>query len=677
MIALLWKFRASRAVSTAVAARRKGRWLDAAAGYEAASRFRPDIARFHIQAGHMRKEGGDYDAAERHYEAAARVLPDDAELALQFGHFYNVTGRLIEADAAYRRAARLRPGWEEPRRMLERIETVTMGLRRAVGTVASDGHVLTPADVFRRSMEQRLLPEYLSTDGQRPLPAQGVRIRRLGRFDRSAWATARTLQGIEAIMAHCITADAVDEVRILLNGRPVHCLVPDAHAIEGETGSPLTKFAFNLWLDLSAYVPGRYHLEIIFCALGDTPEATMARSFQDYITILPPDTAPILPGSEVWVPPVDPDDSRSLDEQINARPSIVRHAPSRTIEPPSAILVLRTDQLGDLSISVPALRRLRELVPAARIIGLLTAANADLAQTLDLFDEVIVADFPDIPAERQRVMSVAEQERLGTLLRAYRFDAAIDLSPSHVSRNLLLLAGAKLTMGFGRGHAPWLGAAFDFDVQDVRGQTSILPSPAKTLALIEAFGTLFMPVVPDEPATTDPTPLLAALGVAAGERFVVLHDGARIAFSRWPAYPAFAEALIARYDVKVVLLTDQTDLAAELSEPLRANPRFVLLDRRLSFAELDALVCGCALFVGNDTGPKHLAALRGAPVVSIHSARANWGEWGQAGCGAIITRQVPCAACHIYNDAEECTRDFVCVTAITVDEVIAVAADYL
>ena len=57
--------------------------------------------------------------------------------------------------------------------------------------------------------------------------------------------------------------------------------------------------------------------------------------------------------------------------------------------------------------------------------------------------------------------------------------------------------------------------------------------------------------------------------------------------------------------------------------------------------------------------------------MSVQTARNNWVEWGQDSSGCIITRRVPCAGCLIQNDqeAQECGREFVCLTAITPDEV--------
>ena len=117
------------------------------------------------------------------------------------------------------------------------------------------------------------------------------------------------------------------------------------------------------------------------------------------------------------------------------------------------------------------------------------------------------------------------------------------------------------------------------------------------------------------------------------------------------------------------MLSDDPDTRSELTSKLLSSDRFQLLDKRLPFDDFDALLSYCTVFVGNDSGPKHLASLRGANVVSLHTPRINWGEWGQEQTGSIIHRQVPCAGCHIYHDPEECGRDYVCVSKISVDEV--------
>ena len=172
-----------------------------------------------------------------------------------------------------------------------------------------------------------------------------------------------------------------------------------------------------------------------------------------------------------------------------------------------------------------------------------------------------------------------------------------------------------------------------------------------------------------EPRTGLSRALLEPFGLGPDDRFVVMHTGARLVFSRWPHYNALAALILARTDLKVVMLTDDPADRAALPPDLAASGRFMLVDRRPSFDAFDALVSFSAAFVGNDSGPKHLAALRGAKVVSLHMARNNWNEWGQETTGFVISRKVPCAGCSIHHEPEECGKDFVCIATIKPDEV--------
>ena len=170
---------------------------------------------------------------------------------------------------------------------------------------------------------------------------------------------------------------------------------------------------------------------------------------------------------------------------------------------------------------------------------------------------------------------------------------------------------------------------------------------------------------------------LAAFGIGEDERYAVIHTGARIVFSRWPHYPALAERLYRDTGLKLVMFADGPGLRERLPAELAGSDRLVIIDSQLPFDDFDALLSFCDIYVGNDSGPKHLASLRGVPVVSIHSARINWSEWGQEHSGVIVTRKVPCAGCLVYHDVDECGADFVCVKGIGLDDVYAAVRRYV
>ena len=340
-------------------------------------------------------------------------------------------------------------------------------------------------------------------------------------------------------------------------------------------------------------------------------------------------------------------------------------------------LIVRVDQLGDIIVCIPAIRRLRELLPEARLVGLLSFANADLAKTLNLFDELIVIDFREDEWERRRVMPLDKQHELRRRLEPYKFDVAIDLAEAAVSRPLLLLSGAPFLFGFKDDQAPWLSAFYEGWMVDPINARQVVSITVKTLGLVEWFGAILgnrAQIIRRVDLTSD---CLEPYGLAAGDRFAVLHTGARLKFSQWPHYDKLASMILDKTELRVVMMTDDPLMRTRLAPQLTASDRFQLLDKRLPFDELDAFLSFCTVFVGNDSGPGHLASLRGANVVNLFLARQNWNEWGHENNGYIITRRVPCAGCNIYYDPEECGKDFACITHITPEEVFRTLMEFV
>ncbi len=634
-------------------ARDARRFRDAATLYEEALKLHPHDGPVHVQCGHMFKESGDLREAEAHYGQAFRLMPDDPELALQLGHFFKIAGRLEEAEFHYRRAVRFRPDWSDPATELRSLEESAVGWAQI-----SEPNGASPQDF------DELVPELVPSPGREAVAgiASGLSLRRLGRMERGPWGTLRTLRGVEAIRGYSLESGELAELEVLLDDRALACIALQTDSKRDSRGR--RKYVFNIWHDFTNEQAGPGTLTFRF----RSAHAEVVRTSRERVVVAQPLREIDHPSSDGVVTSAE-GSSKLLTEDINRRPSVVRSARRELFEkPPRNILVQRVDQLGDMVCSIPAVRRLREIFPQARLIGLLSPANAELAETLGLFDEVIVVTFPDDPVERRRTMPLAEQKVLRETLHRFEFDLAIDLSESAVSRPLLILSGARFLYGFRHGEFPWLSAGFDGGTRDIADGLERVPHTNKVMGLIEwlnVIGGSYASVV--RRPNLDPA-VLVPFGLSATDRFIVLHTGARLAFSRWPHYEALASSLLEHTDLKVVIIAD--DPCPTLPNELLNSPRFMMLDRRLTFDQLDGLVSFCQAFVGNDSGPKHLAALRGAKVVSIHLARINWNEWGQENSGYIISRKVPCAGCSIHHDPEECGKDFACITNIRTEEVL-------
>ena len=453
------------------AARDARHWARAALWYEEALLLVPQRADIHVQRGHMLKEASAFEEAEQAYLAAGALIPDDSDLALQLGHFYKVAGRREDARAAYERALILKPGWNAAEHELAILRITAQPeasaaapvapippdadafLAEAARSLADPGRVAGLIPALAPSTPTALLRDYRET----------LELRQMGQHEPGFWGMRRTVRGATAVRGFCISSAPVDEVQMLLDGRlfyrgPVRGPYPLKYE---SRPTLLRKYVFNIWYDFSSLGAGRHAFELrTIDADGES------RAFHDDIVIAAPLKESDFPDSDAVVEIGDPD-SCSLERRIRERESKVRPA-QRDLLPrsPENILVLRTDQLGDMVASVPAMRRLREIFPKARIVGLLTGANAELAATLGLFDEIIVIDFPDDSLERRRVMPLPAQDDLRRRLAPYSFDLAIDLAQAGVSRELLLLSGAPFLYGVEGGSFHWLSADFALNTRD-------------------------------------------------------------------------------------------------------------------------------------------------------------------------------------------------------------------
>ena len=659
------------------AARNDGRFRDAAALYAEALRLGRNRGDLHVQAGHMFKEVGAYPEAEAHYLQAAELMPNDADLALQLGHFYKTVGRLAAAQTAYRRAANLAPDWAEP---VEELDTMcSAGWAPGERASAEDILARTPTEPGNLRIAAAygvLAPERLPRPFRDMVgrTASSTNVVQFGVAMNTFWGMRRVARGVEAIRGFCVAPQPLVRVTALVNGLTLgHKPLKGPYELEYESDKErIHKYVFNLWYDFSPFAPGRYSLELRFhdhCSVICTHQ-------EDFVVEMPLDELDH-PDSDAVVN-IDPADARSIEEQIFDRPSVVHNAVLNN-EPDQVhtILAIRTDQLGDMVASIPALMRLRELFPAARIVGLLGPANIDLARSLNLFNEIIMVDFRENMQLRTRTLGWEEQLELRDQLVAFHFDIAIDLATSVMSRPLLALSGARFLYGFDDPAWPRLTASVADTYRDPKTGREISPHSARVMALIERLPLLMTSsarVILRDDLSRD---RLTAFGIEAGTRYAVLHTGARIVFSRWAHYPALAERLHRDTDLKIVIFTDQAYPRATFPPAIAASDRIVVIDRQLPFDDFDAILSFCSVYVGNDSGPKHLASLRGVPVVSIHSARISWKEWGQEQTGAIITRKVPCAGCSIYHDVDECGKDFACMTGISLEDVYAVVRRYI
>jgi heptosyltransferase-2 len=324
------------------------------------------------------------------------------------------------------------------------------------------------------------------------------------------------------------------------------------------------------------------------------------------------------------------------------------------------ILVVKLATLGDLLLATPALRALRLRYPDAHIDVLTTYQAAPLLGHSPLVNRVFAVDKYAFDAPRQfvrRPRRVLGLIQLLTSLRRRRYDALLLLHHLTLGfgrlkyRALLRTLGARCTFGLDNGFGRFLDvrvpdsgfgarheAEYALDVVAAAGARSV--SGARGLHLADLGWEISVPGSEDQ----------------SGPPRIAMHPGSGnySVARRWP-HERFAELAVALHDefgAAIDLVGASNEHA--LCDAVRAHAGDPAWMRNLAGdadpRELATLLGRCALFVGNDSFPMHVAALVGIPVVAIFgpsNARA-WGPYApdEPGRAAVIRRaDLPCSPC--------------------------------
>ena len=256
---------------------------------------------------------------------------------------------------------------------------------------------------------------------------------------------------------------------------------------------------------------------------------------------------------------------------------------------------------------------------------------------------------------------------------------AIDLRMHPETRPALRCSGAPFLVGYDHGNEfPWLDVSLEWE-GDLRPGTQARPHlrapggnswrrPRRRASI--RTGQARCPVPP-----AASVPALAALPAAFRKRpLVCVHPGVGNVVRQWPAahFAGLIDLLRAECGVHVVLVgtAEEAPIAEEVQRLVVAKSAVESLVGRVKLGELAEVMRACVLFVGNNSGPKHLAASLGVPTVGIHSGVVDATEWAPLGPDALaLRRHMVCGPCYL-EFASECPRGLACLTAIRPRDVL-------
>ncbi len=170
-----------------------------------------------------------------------------------------------------------------------------------------------------------------------------------------------------------------------------------------------------------------------------------------------------------------------------------------------------------------------------------------------------------------------------------------------------------------------------------------------------------------------PPDLAREIGLSVDHPLVCVHPCAGSETRQWPTayFAAVIDRLVETDRARIVLIgaPGEEPVADDLTKRLRHPEAVVSLVGKLPLTELPGLVTACSLFLGNNSGPHHIAAGLGVPTVGVHSGSVDVREWGPIGPAAVaVAREVICSPCYLAM-AKDCRRALACLRELTPDTV--------
>jgi len=332
------------------------------------------------------------------------------------------------------------------------------------------------------------------------------------------------------------------------------------------------------------------------------------------------------------------------------------------------VLLIRLRRIGDVIMTTPAVSVLRKNFPGIEISYVIEKPYADLITGNPQIKEIFM-----LPAHARipNFFSVIKK------IRKKRFDAVIDFHGGPRSSLMTLLSGADVKIGY---KIKYRHPIYHIKLPR-RPRTGPIHSVENHVNLVKALGIksgaippLFIPSSTEK--ENQKIKHIMSLHNLSGSEYISLHIGAGNRFRSWDVqnYIRLCDLFTQKSGVKVVLLGAQEDKKSSSAIIKSTESAPLSLVGELSLREARDMISHSSLFVGPDSGPMHIAASTGTPIVALFGPTlpANFGPWRAE--HKIIQKDLDCRPCRQRQCVHE---DFRCLQGITPEEVYEAGLEYL
>lgn len=342
------------------------------------------------------------------------------------------------------------------------------------------------------------------------------------------------------------------------------------------------------------------------------------------------------------------------------------------------ILCVRLDNMGDVLMTTPALRALKSSAPARHITLLAAPGGVAVTRYIREIDDAIEYEAPWVKQPADTAVEACDE--LIDTLYGRMYDAAVIFtaySQSALPAALACwLARIPLRLAYARENPYQLLTDW---VPDPEPHALVRHEVQRELDLVASVGCTagdvalsFHPTAEDRHQARTK---LTAAGINLRQPWIVVHPGASAASRRYPV-EQFAQAIAAvgassPHQFVVTGSAAEAPLARAIAEALPGRAH--ALAGELGLGELGAVVEGARLIICNNTGPAHIAAAVGTPVVDLYAlTNPQHTPWGVE--SRVLYHDVPCRFCYRSVCVQE---HHACLRQVTPQHVAQAALELL
>jgi len=339
------------------------------------------------------------------------------------------------------------------------------------------------------------------------------------------------------------------------------------------------------------------------------------------------------------------------------------------------ILIVQLGGIGDVVMSTPVIKALRQRYKDAYIALLVISRSAPVVEGLSYIDELFVIDVKLITIRQLiTIPYLFKTVRLIRMLRSKKFDLAINLkriwswSGAFKTAAFIHLIGAKESVGV-KGKKSFF---YSINVKKLGSRTK--HAVEENIDVVSALGVevkdtkLIVPISDDDREFV--ARFLSGNNVSDTDILVGFNPGAFRPSRRWliSRWSRLAEELIEEYNCKIIIAGARSE--AKMIEKIRdavSRKENIITNTNFTLKQYTALMERLSLFITNDTGPMHMAASTDVAIIALFGPGEvdKFYPYPKNDKHIVIRKDVNCSPCYKFG-----CREHICMELISTDDVM-------